>query len=75
MYKNKHSQIVYENTKENSKELGTEKLLEIVVNEYKKYSGNVQQYQKNLEGKTIANMKYESYTQSYITAKKILEDI
>ena len=66
---------IYENTKENSKELGTEKLLEIVVNEYKKYSGNVQQYQKNLEGKTIANMKYESYTQSYITAKKILEDI
>lgn len=66
---------IYENTKENSKELETEELLEIVVNEYKKYSSNVQQYQKNLEGKTIANMKYESYTQSYITAKKILEDI
>ncbi len=66
---------IYEETKEDSKELETEELLEIVVNEYKKYSSNVQQYQKNLEGKTIANMKYESYTQSYITAKKILEDI
>ena len=53
--------------------MGTEKLLEIVVNEYPKYNKNIQRYQRNLEGKTIADIKYKNYAQTYIDAKKILE--
>lgn len=64
---------IYKNTDDKSEKLGTEKLLEIVVNEYPKYNKNIQQYQRNLEGKTIADIKYKNYAQTYIDAKKILE--
>ena len=64
-----------------SKELDNDKLkeeaydlLDILVVEYDENSKAFLEYDKNQEGKTISNMRYQSYTASYEKAKRMLNN-
>ena len=61
---------LYEKTK-NKEELKDKELLNIIIKEYPEYSKCILEYPKNLEGKTISDIKYKNYTQNYERAKNL----
>ena len=61
---------LYEKTK-NKEELKNKELLNIIIEEYPEYSKYILEYSKNLEGKTISDIKYKNYMQNYERAKKL----
>ena len=61
---------LYEKTK-NKEELKDKELLNIIIEEYPEYSKCILEYPKNLEGKTISDIKYKNYTQNYERAKNL----
>ena len=61
---------LYEKTK-NKEELKDKELLNIIIKEYPEYSKCILEYTKNLEGKTMSDIKYKNYTQNYERAKNL----